>query len=72
MAKIEKITVERVFNVGNYQTIRFGLEVTPNPEEVSTPEGVKETYNRALYAVENSFNMIMKEKEKQNQQTLNR
>lgn len=69
MAKIEKITIERVFNVGNYQTIRFGMEVTPNPDEVATPEGVTETYNRALCAVENSFNEIMTERH--NQQTLN-
>ena len=71
MAKIEKISVERVFNIGNYQTIRFGLEVTPNPEEVATPEGVAKTYNRALCAVENSFNAIMQERQQQqNQQNL--
>ena len=68
--KVEKITVERVFNIGNFQTIRFGLEVTPNPEEVATPEGVAQTYNRALCAVENSFNAIMQERQQQQQQNL--
>ena len=68
--KVEKISVERVFNIGNYQTIRFGLEVTPNPEEVATPEGVAQTYNRALCAVENSFNQIMTERQQQQQQNL--
>lgn len=71
MLKIEKITVERVFNIGNYQTIRFGLEVTPNPEEVSTQEGVAQAYNRALYAVENSFNKIMSERQQQQNQHQN-
>lgn len=71
MLRIEKITVERVFNIGNYQTIRFGLEVTPNPEEVSTPEGVEQAYNRALYAVENSFNKIMAEKNQNQNQNQN-
>lgn len=68
MLKIEKITVERVFNIGNYQTIRFGLEVTPNQEEVSTQEGVAQAYNRVLYAVENSFDKIMAERQQQQNQ----
>lgn len=67
MAKVEKITAERVFNIGNYQTIRFGLEVTPDPVEVATPEGLKESYNRALCAIEGSFNAIMSERKQQQQ-----
>lgn len=66
MAKIEKITVERVFNIGNYQTIRFGMEVST--EGLKNQEAVTDAYNRCLLAVETAFNDIMSERRQQNQQ----
>lgn len=61
MAKIEKITVERVFNIGNYQTIRFGMEVST--EELTTQEAVTNQYHAALDNIEIAFNQIAEQRE---------
>ena len=64
--KIEKITVERVFNIGNYQTIRFGLEVSV--EGCETRQDITQAYHTGLNAVETAFNDIMTERQQQIQQ----
>lgn len=58
---ITKVTVERVFNIGNYQSIRFGMEVSVNLE-MSNARDIKSVYDRALTATEQSFNQIMSER----------
>lgn len=63
--KIEKISVERVFNLGNYQTIRFGMEVSV---EDRTTKDIKMCYDAALTAIEKSFNDIMLERKQQQNQ----
>lgn len=65
---VDKITVERVFNVGNYQTIRFGMEVTPTPLNNVNQIDVTDIYNRCLCAVETAFNSIMKGRQQQQNQ----
>lgn len=68
--KIEKITVERVFNIGNYQTIRFGLEVSV--EGCETQQDITRAYHTGLNAVETAFNDIMTERKRQEEQRVNR
>lgn len=69
MEKIEKITVERVFNIGNYQTVRFGMEVSTAC--LNNQECVTDVYNRCLCSVETAFNDIMIERQQQQQQQKN-
>ena len=33
--KLNEISVERVFNLGNFESIRIGVKVSPSPEEES-------------------------------------
>lgn len=64
--EIKKISVERVFNIGNYQTIRFGMEVAT--EGIGTNEEVTTMFKKCLAGVENSFNEIMAERSQPQQQ----
>lgn len=68
MAKIEKITVERVFNIGDYQTIRFGMEVST--EELTTQEAVTNQYRAALDNIETAFNQIAEQREAERKRLL--
>ena len=63
---VDKITVERVFNIGNYQTIRFGMEVSV--EDLNSQEAVTDAYERCLTATETAFNDIMIQRQKQQNQ----
>lgn len=58
---VTKITVERVFNIGNYQTIRFGMEFS-TAIDGNNQQAVTDVFDRALTATEQSFNQIMEER----------
>lgn len=69
MEKIEKITIERVFNIGNYQTIRFGMEVS-TAIDGNNQQAVTAVFDRALTATETAFNDIMRERQNQQNQQI--
>ena len=64
--KVTKITVERVFNIGNYQTVRFGMEVSADVDS-GDAHAIRELYDRALTVTEQSFNDIMLERQRNQQ-----
>lgn len=63
MGKIERVTVERVFNIGNYQTVRFGMEVAV--EIGNKQEEVTRVFKTSLEAVEVAFNQIAAKREEE-------
>lgn len=67
LARVTKITVERVFNIGNYQTVRFGMEVSADVDSVDA-QAIRELYDSALTVTELSFNDIMTERQRNQQQ----
>lgn len=67
LARVTKITVERVFNIGNYQTVRFGMEVSADVDS-GDAQAIRELYDSALTVTELSFNDIMTERQRNQQQ----
>lgn len=59
-SKIEKINVERVFNIGNYQSIRFAVEVST--ECCDSHSDLRRLFDNTLTELEKCYDDIMKER----------
>lgn len=58
MNKITKITIERVFNIGNYQSVRLSMEV--QTDDVKTQKDVERVYNTANNSILQAFETLKK------------
>lgn len=58
MNKITKISIERVFNLGSYQSVRLSMEV--QTDEVKTQRDVERVYNTANNSILQAFETLKK------------
>lgn len=63
---IEKITVSRTYNLGNYESCRLEAEVSVEPKEVDDSDGINEDYRRSFVALDRAFFAIFNNTKKNN------
>lgn len=61
--EVTRMTCERVFNIGNYQSIRLSIEA--DVASVKNHQEVKEMYGKLLNELETSYNELMMERQQQ-------
>lgn len=55
---IEKITVSRTYNLGNYESCRLEAEVSVDLKEVDDDNGINEDFKRSFAALDRAFYAI--------------
>lgn len=61
---VEKITVSKTYNLGNYQSVRFEMECSVPPVMVEDTQSIPEYYGRCCVALDNAFNANFKPQNK--------
>lgn len=64
-----KITIERVYRIANYESVRLAMDVTlPEVSILTQREAVEDAYLHAISALDTTYARILdREKEKSNQ-----
>lgn len=67
MERIEKITVSRTYNLGNYESCRMEAEVSVEPKDVDDHDGINEDFRRSFEALDRAFHAIFNNKNNKKQ-----
>lgn len=65
----KSITIERVYRIANYESVRLAMDVTlPEVDILTQREAVEDAYLHAIAALDTTYARILdREKEKSNQ-----